>query len=214
MHGEHRGRASLFWSICAEYTVFLIWDPSLPSFFICCLLILICFSKTSIFLKVHMSPFFPPTPTEKTGNIRCRMSWFAPLHSTDTSCELFSLACHLRGAPLPFVCWIPSLLTHPGPVSLTENGSPHTFLPGLWTMSIFPSLGQPTRRSVLGQRDNECIGKKELRNPERKTWDAYPSAFISKCSNLKKNFKECSNIYKTCNRAPTFTMGQVTRVTG
>lgn len=73
----------------------------LPSF-TCCLPVPNGFLKTSLFLKSQMSHFFLATPTEKTGNTRCEMSLFVPLHSTHTSCGLLSLLvvsgllpCHL-----------------------------------------------------------------------------------------------------------------------
>lgn len=81
----------------------------------------------------------------------------------------------------------------------------HPFLPGLWTKNSFPRLDQPSWKRILGQRENEYIWKKVQRSPERKTWDADACALISKCSNL----------YRTCNQAPThLTIGQVTRITG
>lgn len=65
--------------------------------------------KESLFLKIQMSPFFPPTPTQKTGSARCEMSLFAPSHSTHASCELPSLPvlpdklpCHLSAGSRHF----------------------------------------------------------------------------------------------------------------
>lgn len=161
-----------------------MWDSFLPSILIY-LPTHSGFSKTPLFLKIQMSPFFPPIPTEETGNTRCEMSLFArSTQHTHPNWELSSLLvlsgeppCHLSAGSHTPRCTAEASFSQ-------RMVCLHPFLPGLWTKNSFPRLDQPSWKRILGQRENEYIGKKVQRSPERKTWDADACAIISKCSNL------------------------------
>lgn len=104
-----------------------MWDAFLPSILTSYLPTWNGFSKTLLFLKIQMSPFFPPIPTGKTGNARCEMSLFAPPLNTYILTELSSLLvlsgeppCHLSAGSRLFS----HTQMHSRDQFLTEDGLP------------------------------------------------------------------------------------------
>ena len=117
-----------------------MWDSFLPSILIY-LPTHSGFSKTPLFLKIQMSPFFPPIPTEETGNTRCEMSLFArSTQHTHPNWELSSLLvlsgeppCHLSAGSHTPRCTAEASFSQ-------RMVCLHPFLPGLWTKNSFPRL--------------------------------------------------------------------------
>ena len=165
-----------------------MWDAFLHSILTSYLPTCNGFSKTSLFLKIQMSPFFPPIPTEKTGNARCEMSLFAPPLNTHILTGSFHPHSSSEGSH-PAICLLGPVSSHTPRCTAETSFSQrmvclHPFLPGLLTKSSFPRLDQPSWKRILRWKENEYIGKKVQRSPERKIWDADAYAVISKCCNL------------------------------
>lgn len=192
MHGENKGRGPLFEYMCRIGLFFFFFKSEtlfcLPSSFLISQPPMASQKLQYSWRSRCLLSFLPiPLRRQETPGVKC-LCLPPSTQYTPPNWELSSwlalsgeLPCHLSAGPY--------LFSHTQMHSRDHSFSQwmvcfHTFLPRLWTKSSFPRLDQPSWRRILGQRENECIGKKGQRSPERRTRDAYACAIISKYSNL------------------------------